>query len=233
MKYHKNRAAYDAKCGRTTPNNHAPSSTVIPPVVSKQTAFVATGHDAPLKRSRPSDFDNPDSPSQRPMRGRPRQSYAEDGNDSSLEGEDEIMEDGDRPSVARIHRPSLMSIPASSASGVPPSPSTVTGVDISSATSSTYPRQSYTPRHSFVTNGHSASPAPGGTTGAAWVTPFSAEDKAEALSFLVNRPQPVDLLDNVRSWVDFAEKVSPTQKFLVTCSFGMSIVNINDLHYPT
>lgn len=183
MKYHKNRAAYDLKSGREAPN----SSSFVAASVSKQTAFVPLAQDGSLKRSRPSDFESLDSSSQRPVRARARrQSYAEDGGDEGLEDGDEVMEDGEQPSASR---------PA------PIARSPSSGVDHSY----TYNQHSYTSRPS-ASNGPAPSPAPAG--GAPWTSPFTPDDKAAALTWAVSRPQPADLLDNVRSWIEFSEAVS-------------------------
>lgn len=181
MKYHKNRSAYDLKSGRETPGNSAYSAASV----SKQTAFVPLAQDGSLKRSRPSDFEVPEAASQRPVRARARRlSYAEDG-DEGHGDEDEIMQDGEQRPVAR-------------SAAAPMSPSSI--VD----PAYTHVRQSYTPRPSGP-NGPAPSPAPGG---ASWMSPFSPDDKAAALTWAVSRPQPVDLIDNVRSWIEFAESVS-------------------------
>jgi len=52
-------------------------------------------------------------------------------------------------------------------------------------------------------NGLTSSPAP--AAAAAWMTPFTPDDKAAALTWAVSRPQPADFLDNLKSWIEFAE----------------------------
>lgn len=183
MKYHKNRPAYDLKSGRETPSNSAYSAVSV----SKQTAFVPLAQDGALKRARPADFESPESSSQRPVRARARRlSYAEDGTDETFENEDEVMQDGEQ-------RPAPRSIV-----GAPRSP--LSPGDPSFA----HTRHSFTPRPS-ISNGPAPSPAPGGAT---WMSVFTPDDKAAALTWAVSRPQPADLRDNVNSWLEFAEAVS-------------------------
>lgn len=178
MKYHKNRANYDLKSGRVVPA--APNFANAP--VSKQTAFVPLAQEGSLKRNRPADFESPDS-TQRPVRARARRhSYAEDGDDD----EDEIMDDV-KP-AAQQH-----------GSAIPRSPSSG---DLSHMLTK---QLIYTPRAS-MSNGPAQSPAP--SAAASWMTPFTPDDKAAALTWAVSRPQPGDFLDNLRSWIEFAETVS-------------------------
>jgi hypothetical protein len=182
MKYHKNRSNYDIKSGRVVPT--APNFASAP--VSKQTAFVPLAQEGSLKRNRPADFESPES-TQRPVRARARRhSYAEDG-DEGDDDEDEIMDDVE-PTAPQY------------ASAIPRSPSS--GADLSH----TLAKPSvYTPRAS-MSNGPAQSPAP--AAAASWMTSFTPDDKAAALTWAVSRPQPVDFLDNLRSWIEFAETVS-------------------------
>lgn len=169
MKYHKNRANYDAKSGRVAPN-------FANAAVSKQTAFVPLAQEGSLKRNRPSDFEWPE-PTQRPPRARARRRSHAEGGDEGDEDEDEIMDD------ILPHQP------------FPQSPSSGTELLM---------------KHSIYqateSNGLTSSPAP--VAAASWMTPFTPDDKAAALTWAVSRPQPADFLDNLKSWIEFAETVS-------------------------
>lgn len=210
MKYHKNRIAYDIKSGRQTPPQYFPREPQQtwygepagePVAATKQTAFVPLATEsAPvsLKRSRPAEFETIDGSTDRPVRARTlQQSYAEDGDD--VDDDDEEMRDEEIE-------------PSFNSRAVPTSPSTP--MDFTYASTSTPAKaavhQPTAPRPS-MSNGVAPSPSPaiGTSSSAAWMTPFTPEDKADALRWVVSRSQPVDFLDNLKSWVEFAETVRP------------------------
>lgn len=159
--------------------------------VSKQTAFVPLAQEGSLKRNRPPDFESPES-AQRPVRARvPRRSYAEDNE----EGDEDVYGNMDdvKPTVFQ------------QSSTIPRSPSS--GGELPHALAK---QLTHTPRASM------SSPGPAYT--AAWMTSFTPDDKAAALTWAVSRPQPVDFLDNLKSWIEFAETVSLLMYRTCVCS---------------
>lgn len=75
----------------------------------------------------------------------------------------------------------------------------------SSSTPNTEPSHLPTPRHSVpVSRSFSSSSTPSLPT---WLPEFSAADKAAALKWVVTRQRPTDLVENIQSWLEFADNV--------------------------